>query len=501
MSSSPWKSPRPPVAPYVFAAAGIVAFLVVLDVAGALPDELWPVVHDADAARLVANALARASVALISTLLASLFLAIPLTANMYTPQLVELFARSWTNRIALGLFVASAAYSTWLTALVDAAEPPSALLAIGLVLVLATIAILMPFLFNVLRMLDPEEIIARVAGTVDDAMHVRHSGVVERHRLARRIRQLGNVALRSLERSDRDTALAAVHALGACATRYLDVKPSKPAEWFHVDGELFPGLSDEALELMRDETTWVEMELIGQLGRAYDSALRKAPDVVSAIGATARAFAAEATRRGHSGSFALTARYFNNFLREAIKRRDLHALYDLLFQIRQLAIGTWAADPAAVVEMARHLAYYGAMAARAGMPFAHDLVSYDLGAVVASAAQRERPELVPLVDAFLAAGDVRDELTAGVIKSRLLAAASLRAAEHPLLAEHVEASVRGAARDLLERASEDLLSEETPRSFWEVTDRQLNLDWVAPALRPVLRDVVERIGAARVAVR
>src|SRR5262245_19592227 len=57
-----------------------------------------------DAARFYNDVMGRTSVTLIASVFASLFLAVPLTASMYTPQLIELFVRSWTNRIVLGLF-------------------------------------------------------------------------------------------------------------------------------------------------------------------------------------------------------------------------------------------------------------------------------------------------------------------------------------------------------------------------------------------------------------
>ena len=123
-----------------------------------------------ESAYAVANTLARTSVTLISSVLASLFLAVPLTANMYTPQLIELFVRSRTNQAVLGVYVLSATHAVWCASMVGGEEIPYIALAISQVLVLATLALLIPYLFSVFRFLKPQTIIAMVAKRFEDAV-------------------------------------------------------------------------------------------------------------------------------------------------------------------------------------------------------------------------------------------------------------------------------------------------------------------------------------------
>jgi len=478
--------------------AGTLAFLLALELASALPEEHF-LPADFQSARLLSNSLSRSSVALISVVMAALFLAIPLTANMYTAQLVELFVDSWVNRLLLGQFVFSAAFSLWVSSMVTEAHQPTTLIGISLALVLCSLVVLLPFLFSVLRSLDPDSIIERVSASVVSAMRAPSGRSVAQAQilLATRIRNLGNILLRMIDRADRDTSLAAVRAFEDCLERYAERKAALPLEWFDPDPQLFPGLSADAIGFQRNDRTWVELELLRQLNRAYAAAARRAPDVISALAETQRDIALGAARRGDAQVCELATRFFNNFLRESVRNQDLRALYDVLYQLRLYAIRLWELNPARVVRLAEHQAEYGLLAERAGMPFANDLVAYDLGAVLAEVARSDEPEVERLLEVVLgiqrdAPGSDDTRLSSAMLKARLQLLGGLTAAEREPFALRVEQSLRGVPSEQLRAAAQTLLAVEDP-VYREVTDRQRNLDWVPPARRERIELAVERL--------
>jgi predicted membrane protein DUF2254 len=499
-STSPDLSRREPwpqrVGPTLLAAGLYAAFLFYLHhLEGPPGGWLEPIDHQA--ANLLSNILARASVALISAVFASLFLAVPLTASMYTPELIGLFVRSWANRLVLALFVVSSGVAVWTGRLVTADNVPRITLTISLGLVLLSIIVLLPYVFFVFRFLDPDTIIDRVAETVIQAMQPSSRGDIRerQHELSRRIHQLGNIILRALDRSDREVALAAVAALARCSAAYFKVEASHPEAWFTVDTSQFPGLSREAVALLNREHTWVEMELLRQLWRGYEAALAKVPAVLSAISRIDRHLALEAASRDDTAALHLAIRFFNNFLREAIKRRDLRAVFDVLYQYRLLAIELWETRPALVVRIARYLDYYGRMAATLGMGFAQELVAYDLGAVVAHAIVHEKPWADPLFKVFLqirrpGTPSVAMGLSPGLFKARLILAATLMEGRRLDLASQIEKSLIGVPRDLVHQAREDLLGD-VEECFWEVTDRQVNLDYLPPSRKGHVAVILE----------
>lgn len=477
----------------------VLLFVLGLDLWGALPEERF-LPSDFQAARLLANSCSRSSVALISVVMASLFLAIPLTANMYTAQLVDLFVDSWIHRLLLGQFVFSAAFSLWVSSMVNETSQPTELLGVALFLVLLSLALLLPFLFSVLRSLDPDTIIARVTDSVVRSMRVRRGQPIVHAQflLATRIRNLGNILLRTVDRADRDTSLAAVEALESCLDRYAERKDSFPKEWFDPDPRLFPGFSADAIGFQRNDRTWVELELLRQLNRGYAAAATRAPDVISALAETQRGVALRATQRGDEPARELAMRFFNNFLRESIRRRDLRALYDVLYQLRLFALKLWECDPERVVQLARHMAEYGVLAERAGLPFAHDLVAYDLSAVLAEVAREEHPEVEALAQIVLGiereAGEAR--LSPSMLKARLQLLGGLAAAGRKDLAQRAEDTLAAAAHPALRTAASELLAVENP-VYQEVTDRQRDLDWVPPVRREWIERAVDAHAATQ----
>lgn len=445
--------------------------------------------------RAAVNNLSRSSTALISTVFACLFLAIPLTANMYTPQLIELFVGSWTNRCVLAFFVFSAAYALSLGRVAIDVDVPTWHFRISQAMVLLSLLLLIPYLFSVFRFLDPRTIIRRVGALAMKTLEPKPSADNEARRrlLTKRLRQLGNIALKSLERSDRDVALGAIEALDACAARYLEVKPQHADGWFQASPAQFPGLAPEALAVINRDRVWVEMEIQRQLALTFSAALAKVPDVISAIARVQHHTAAEASARGDDAAIDLALRYFNNFMREAVKRRDIHAIYDLLFQFRMLGEVLWPRHPARVVEAARHLDYYGRLARDGGLPFAYDLTAYDLGALLAQVPD-SGDDHAALLATFLDIGrrDDASALTAGVFKARIVTAARLREAGRTEPAATIEKTLVGAGPSLLEAAERDILGPTTPW-FWEVTDRMCDLNYLPEAERSHASALIERL--------
>lgn len=483
--------------------------------------------------RVLANSLSRSSVTLITTVFGCLFFAIPLTANMYTPQIIENFWSSRTNRAVLGLYVFAALNAVWLTA-IPAREGLVATTHLGvtLALVMTSLVVLLPYLFSVFRMIDPEAIIARVARNVAREMRpaaparatsaaaassappgpdplestgdgrrleatssVSVAALVSddesaQDRLERRITDLGAVLSRTIERGEREFAVDAVGAVVEAGRRWLRLKEEHPASFFAVDSRRLHGFSPAAIRLVNAERTWVDLVLMRQLARAFASALTRAPDVISAVGRGLRHYAVAASDRGDEGVVRLALRFVNNCMRDAVKGLDVHAIYDLLYQTSELALQIWPRRPEHVVAMLRRLDQYGRRASEGGAPFAHALVGYDFGRVLA-AVDDKSPRYAAFLEAFLAVGEGRPEgLHRLFVKVRLVTAARLAAAGRVAAAETVLATLARTAPPITAGALKEVLATDDPW-FWEVTDRQENLDWLSPPAREWL---VRRMG-------
>ena len=143
------------------AAALVVAFFVQVVIDAATPgaslrealSRPWTI--SADELRPAIANISRTLNQLIAVVIMALAIAVPLTANMYTPKLLEIFLGDRLNRIVLGLILFSTVNTLWVAARVANGRVPRFGVVLTFVLLLACFAVLVPYFFYVFRFLHP----------------------------------------------------------------------------------------------------------------------------------------------------------------------------------------------------------------------------------------------------------------------------------------------------------------------------------------------------------
>lgn len=476
------------------------------------PVELWQALDgSATMARGAGTTISRAYNVLVSMVLTSIALAIPLTANMYTPKLIEIFIKDKVNIAVLAFFVVSSAQAIWATqitwdqgALADRGGVyPRFTLWLAFESMTLGWSILIPYFYYVFRFLNPTNIIARVSDLVVDQVEAiparGAAGAVEQAQrvLEQRIQNLGNVILRAIDRADRDVTLDAIRALKRVVFHYHTRKDALPPEWFAVAPDLWVGLSREALQVIRDERIWVEQKCLHQLALAYNASLAKMQDAISAISDVNRELALNAEAAADMGALRLGIRYFNTFIRESVKRRDVHAIFDVFAQYKELARDLLPGHPEITIEVGRHLKYYADFARANGLQFIYELASYEVESMVEWAYQRNAAPRRDLLAVLLSFDG--EAASARIVKSRLIAGGFF--VERGLAEEEaaVAKALEAAPRTLRDEAVREIVETKNP-VFWEVTDRQINIDYVDEPRKRAIREFAGRIGAAAAAV-
>lgn len=458
--------------------------LAVLFVAEALW-ELWrqgvdplSLSFDPSAARALASTVSRAFNNLLAMVLSFVAIAIPITANMYTPKLVEIFFTDRVNQAVLSFYAAMGAHAIYCQSVfVDGWTPDIHVWVLSTSGVFGFVVVI-PYYVYVLDFLNPSTIIRRVRERVTDQFgQIPAEGPFSdsRRRLDDRILQLGNVVLRAVDRSDRDVALEAIRALDDSLIAYSKVKPRLPDVWYRVERERFPGRSDEAMELLHSERTWVEHKTLLQLYLAYEAALAKMPDAVSAISLINGRVGLRASAVRDDAVLTLAIRFFNTFVRAAIAKRDVHAVFDVLHEYRTLAVDLLATRSEHVVEIGRHFRYYAGLARDAGMTFIQELTAADFAEVVRAAYERDAVVAPRLFDAFTALCE--EGRGPRFAKSQAMLHASLEALGRQEECARLRRLLTTARTEDLQTATADIEGTGNP-VFWEVTDRQVNLDFV-----------------------
>ena len=446
--------------------------------------------------RALASSFASAYNTLIALLLTFISLAIPITANLYTPKLIEIFIRDRINLFVLcscailaahNLFAFSLSFDQWTGQLPFAIAVAGAI--VGWLL-------LLPYYFYVVSFIDPLTIIKRVSHSLllefDAAAAGKHAVTVSQRRVNQKITNFGSVLLRAAERADRDVTFDAIKMQMLVLARVRDVKARLPEPFFKVGNDLLVGLSGDATEILSEAHIWMEHRIAIQLVLAFKSVLGKMPDGVSAMAQAVKNAAHEEACRHNEAVFDLLVRVLNCFTREAIKHKENASVFNVVYFYKALIRRLLGDRPEHVSRLVGYLRFYAEYARTQGLPFIYELVSYELGELTERAYERKSAPARELLDAMLAFDGV--EQSVGLVKSRAILAAYFleRGLMHEL--ERVEASLRTVTPAVIDKARRGILSVQD-RVFWELNDRGLNFDFVDPQRRPRVNEVFDRLKA------
>src|SRR5262245_42809266 len=165
--------------------------------------------------RSLASTFGGAYSTMIALLLTFISLAIPITANLYTPKLIGIFIHDPINLFVICTCAILAAHNLLAVSLsfdVWTAQLPFAVAVAGAII---GWLLLLPYYFYVVSFIDPLTIIQRVHRTLmselDAAAAGRYPIGVSQQRVYDKIHNLGSVLLRAADRGDRDVTLDAAH--------------------------------------------------------------------------------------------------------------------------------------------------------------------------------------------------------------------------------------------------------------------------------------------------
>ncbi|HEV7500804.1 MAG TPA: DUF2254 family protein, partial [Vicinamibacteria bacterium] len=361
---------------------------------------------DVNEARNLINAFSRAGNQLVAIVFSTVSIAVPLTANMYSLKFLEFFVKDRVNAGML-LLAATVALNTIVVQYVTKDEfVPRLALNAHFALLAMVFAFLFPYLYYLFRFLHPNTLLERLAGECTNHVDLaakRGTRLPEhRRRVSESFEHVANIALRSVDRLDRNTAIDSVHLLESLSAHYQTVKHKLPAEWFEAEKDLFLGFSSAAVDEANESHSWVEMKLLSQLRQMLSAALSRVHDLTSAVAKALRRFGLSPGVRSDPRLRELTAEYFNTFIRRALTSRDVRSVFILFDQYRIYAEELLADDPELVLEIAYYFGYYGQIARDVQLPFVVDAVAHDLGALVRHAWEARSRVADRLLDSFLA---------------------------------------------------------------------------------------------------
>lgn len=438
--------------------------------------------------------IARAYNNVLAMLLATIGLAIPLTANMHTPKLIEMFIKDRVNQVVLTLMAFGAANVLWVIYIIGPEFAPMWAFRFAIFGALAGWIVLIPYYFYVVRFLDPSTIIGRLRNEamlfVEKAARGKGDYGQLQEEIQERLFQIGTIVIKSIDRADRSVVREGIWSYKRILDHYGERKDEMDPDWYQVERKDFVGMSHHALEMITAKQTWMETQVLGQLLICYQHALSRAPDAVSAISNVTRVVAAGASERGDHHAVSAAIRVFNTFLRETLNCGDVRAAYDIFYQYRQLA-SDLATDHDVVCRIATFFVTYAGIAESDGNRYVSKLAAFDLCHVVEKAYGADNPRAGEILDSLLELCSTSDEsLVVGRLRALLIVAGYFHGANMADELERVRMALDVVSVERLREEAEYLCSIER-RVFWEVTDRAVNIEWTPEGRREQIQSFVD----------
>ncbi len=457
----------------------------------------WDVWTDASAPAALRN-MAEVTVGVLGAAITVVSIIVELASSRYTPRITEVFLRDRTNLAALSSFVIASVLVLWIDfALGAEGPPPRAMIFAAELMMSGALLGLLPYFAYVLTFLSPDQLVTRLALQIDARLAGVRPQLVRRASVVRKVDQIGDIALKSVENRDRSIATAAIEAMDHVLGSLLDARSGLDDAWFDVHDLLvhdadFVAFDPVVIDDIVARRTWLEMKILLQLEGVFRAAIGDARETAHLVAIVLRRTAVRAAQQRAGGAsvdpevLALAIRFLNTCMRAALNHGDVRTAYNVLHEYRQLAqglIGTPAQGQLPAI--AERMRIYGQIAFRAQMPFVLETVAYDLCMILEHAWKAGAPEVEAMLRTMLdvdrepEGSAVQEAALRGVRKAQVKLATAWLAAGDDALARRIQQDMQkeDPARLASIRAE---LEQPRERMFWEVSDRGVDFDWLEP---------------------
>ena len=435
----------------------------------------------------------------IAIVIVVVVLGVQLTADRYSPRIIDIFIRDRINGLVLALFLGSIIFTIWVSTAIKVDYVPYFLVYTAISLAIVDFVFLLPYVRYMFEIMRGETIIAGIRrhAALEIAAAIAHPEhqASHRHKVREYLSQFADIALGSIQEGDTEVALAAIHAVrGLVCNDYIPVKDSLPKHWFTVSHDDMPGASDQTIMQVDRTRTWLEhvvlatfVDLMGET-----PAFRK--EIIHAIAITTRDIGRRAVTHRDRELEDLVVRFFNTYFRAALNQRAPTFAYAVMNEYRRLAADVAGDRPDLPIRVAEHLLRYGRAFDAAGMPFIIGTAAEDVSTLITEMSGRDLDRALMLCE-LLSDNLVEMSRTAepislnGILKATIKLGLWAVAEEQRDILNRVGVGLTSVTPEVLDRAL-DRMESTTERVFWEVSDRVVAYDWVEDHIReliPVLR--------------
>jgi len=422
-------------------------------------------------------------------------IAVPLTANIYSPKFLEFFIKNPVNAIVLVFVIFANLNCAWIGYTMKNDYIPTQQLNIVFILTIVCLVLIFPYLNYIFRFLHPNTLLNLLEEEISDclrrARRLPDASAIQ-GRVAETLEHIADIAIRSLERSDRSTAIQSVLTLEQAARNYWAIKEKLSPPWFETKQDLFSGFPLEVVEEVTMNRDWVEMKLYCQLLEVLRAACPRMPELTSTISKSLCRLALEDQSREDRVLRELAIDHFNTFLRLAINRKDVRSLFIIFDQYRTFAEALNETHPQEALEIAYYFEYYGQAARQGQLPFVVETVAHDLGYLVRRAWETGAANKDKLLERFLHLDRQAASPLPGVLKAQALLAGYFLLSGQTDPVAQIRNNFQNLDPTSIASLKEDVIHVKR-RNYWEIGERRMNIDYVPEPQREKVREFFESL--------
>ena len=435
----------------------------------------------------------------IAIVIVVVVLGVQLTADRYSPRVIDIFVRDRMNGSVLALFLGSIIFTIWASTAIKADYVPYVTVYTAIGLAIVDFTVLLPYVRYMFQVMRGETIIVGIrrhaAQAIERAIASPGSQGHQRRSVREALNQAADIALGSVQEGDTEVALAAIHSLrGLICDDYIPVKSELPERWFTISHEDMPGASEQTIIQVDRTRTWLEHLVLANFVDLMGETPTFRKEIIHAIANTTRDIGRRAVHHGDREVEDLVVRFFNTYFRAALNQKAPTFAYSVMNEYRRLAVDVSAARPDLPLRVAEHLLRYGRAFDAAGMPFIIGTAGEDVSDLIVEMAKHD------LDRALLLARQLSDTLTEmaplaqavslnGILKATIKLALWAIAEDQRDILNRIAQGLNSVQPKVLENALLRMEST-TERVFYEVSDRVVAYDWVEDHMReliPMLR--------------
>jgi hypothetical protein len=431
-------------------------------------------------------------------------LGVQVSADRYSPRIIEIFLRDPLNVGVVALFLGSIVLTVLISLEIKSEYVPLVGVYLAVVLAVVDFTLLLPYMRHLFQFMRGDAIIASIHHTARRLITSAATSGSTRRRdeLSNSVDQITDIALGSITRGDVEMGLVAIEALRQLIVdTYVPLKAQLPGHWFRVGRADMSGSSDETIADVDKAHVWLEHKILSQFVVLIGETPVFRKEIIHAIARATRETGLAGVRHKDAELVDLVVRFFNTYLRAAINQRASTFAYVLINEYRRLAAEELEGHPELALTIAAHLMAYGRSSDAAGMPFVVGAAAQDVAELVRVAAPRH-PDFAQQLTHVLVRAMAEVGEAPGSAALRGLLVSCVKLALWSL--EEGRTEITDALVPALRRAPPALLADTLgrmavlrTRRFWEVSDRVDAYEYVPPAFGARLAELAELTGSAR----